>query len=81
NSATVVTQTLRSLTNTVQGMRQDAEQGLADATKTLNGLLGNLQSMNETLRVTGPSDGSRAGLLDQRDALVDQISQYVDVRV
>ncbi|QCI63022.1 flagellar hook-associated protein FlgK [Phreatobacter stygius] len=81
NSATVLTQSLRSLSSTIQGMRQDAEQGLADATKALNGLLGDLQSMNETLRTTSTSDASRAGLLDRRDDLVDQISQYVDVRV
>ncbi|MCZ0735557.1 flagellar hook-associated protein FlgK [Phreatobacter sp. AB_2022a] len=81
NTATVLTQTLRNLSNTVQTMRQDAEQGLSDATRTLNGLLGDLQTMNERLRTTDKSDASRAGLLDQRDALVDQISQYVDVRV
>ena len=81
NTATVLTQTLRNISGTVQSMRQDAEQGLADATRSLNGLLGDLQKMNERLRATPASDGSRAGLLDQRDAIVDQISQYVDVRV
>lgn len=79
NSATVVAQTLRSLSASVQSMREDAEKGLADATTRLNSLLSDLSAVNGRLK-TAFDDQSRVGLLDQRDQLVAQISEYVEVR-
>lgn len=79
NSATVVAQTLRSLSTSTQDMRLDAEKGLADATSRLNTLLGDLSKVNGRLEVSF-TDESRVGLLDQRDALVTQISEYTNVR-
>lgn len=78
NSATVAAQTLRSLSTSVQDMRLDAEQGLADATRNLNGLLDELSKVNSRLSVAF-DDEARVGLLDQRDKLVDDVSQYVSV--
>lgn len=79
NSATVVAQTLRSLSTSTQDMRLDAEKGLADATSRLNTLLDDLSKVNSRLEVSF-TDESRVGLLDQRDALVTQISEYTNVR-
>jgi flagellar hook-associated protein 1 FlgK len=79
NSATVVTQTLRSLSSTTQDMRLDAESGLADATVRLNTLLTDLSKINSRLSVAF-TDESRVGLLDQRDAMVAEIADYVQVR-
>ncbi len=79
NAATVVTQTLRSLSTSTQDMRLDAEKGLADAASRLNTLLGDLSKVNSRLEVSF-TDESRVGLLDQRDALVTQISEYTNVR-
>ena len=79
NSATVVAQTLRSLSTSTQDMRLDAEKGLADATSRLNTLLGDLSKVNARLEVSF-TDESRVGLLDQRDQLVTQISEYTNVR-
>lgn len=79
NSATVVAQTLRSLSTSTQSMRLDAEKGLADATARLNSLLTDLNKVNGRLKVSF-DDESRVGLLDQRDQLVSEISSYVDVR-
>lgn len=79
NSATVVAQTLRSLSSTTQDMRLDAEGGLADATARLNTLLTDLSKINGRLSVAF-TDESRVGLLDQRDAMVAEIADYVQVR-
>lgn len=79
NSATVVAQTLRSLSTSTQAMRLDAEKGLADATSRLNSLLADLSKVNGRLKVSF-DDESRVGLLDQRDQIVSEISSYVDVR-
>jgi flagellar hook-associated protein 1 len=79
NSATVVAQSLRSLSTSVQDMRLDAEKGLADATTRLNTLLTDLSKVNGRLEVSF-TDESRVGLLDQRDALVSEIAEYTNVR-
>lgn len=79
NSATVVAQTLRSLSSATQDMRLDAESGLADATVRLNTLLTDLSKINSRLSVAF-TDESRVGLLDQRDAMVAEIADYVQVR-
>jgi flagellar hook-associated protein 1 FlgK len=79
NSATVVAQTLRSLSSSVQSMRVDAEKGLEDATTRLNALLKDLSDVNSRLK-TAFDDQARVGLLDQRDKLVAEISEYVEVR-
>ncbi|AVO45481.1 flagellar hook-associated protein FlgK [Phreatobacter cathodiphilus] len=79
NSATVVAQTLRSLSSATQDMRLDAESGLADATVRLNTLLTDLSKINARLSVAF-TDESRVGLLDQRDAMVSEIADYVQVR-
>ncbi|MGQ3355886.1 MAG: flagellar hook-associated protein FlgK [Phreatobacter sp.] len=79
NSATVVAQTLRSLSSATQDMRLDAESGLADATVRLNTLLTDLSKINARLSVAF-TDESRVGLLDLRDAMVSEIADYVQVR-
>jgi flagellar hook-associated protein 1 FlgK len=79
NSATVVAQTLRSLSTSTQAMRLDAEKGLSDATARLNSLLSDLSKVNGRLKVSF-DDEARVGLLDQRDQLISEISTYVDVR-
>lgn len=80
NAATVAAQTLRGLSDSVQAMRLDAEKGLGEATARLNSLLADLSKTNDRLKIAF-DDEARVGLLDQRDSLVDEISQYVDLRV
>ncbi|RYE08793.1 MAG: flagellar hook-associated protein FlgK [Hyphomicrobiales bacterium] len=85
--ATVVSQaqamatTLNSLTRDVQGLRQEAETQMSATVDQLNLALTGLQRVNDRLGDLSGDSGSRTALLDQRDRLVSQISELVDVRV
>jgi flagellar hook-associated protein 1 FlgK len=74
-----VVQSLNQGTQQIQAFRTDADSQLADATTQLNALLGQFQTANEAVKA-----GTRAGTdvsdaLDQRDALLKKISEYVPV--
>jgi flagellar hook-associated protein 1 FlgK len=85
--ATVVSQaqamatTLNSLTRDVQGLRQEAETQMSASVDTLNLSISALQKINDRLGDQSVDNSSRATLMDQRDRLVSQISEIIDVRV
>ena len=85
--ATVVSQaqamatTLNSLTRDVQGLRQEAETQIAASVDQLNIAVGALSKINSRLGDQSVDNSTRATLMDQRDRLVTEISEYVDVRV
>jgi flagellar hook-associated protein 1 FlgK len=65
----------------VQGLRQDTETQMASQVTTLNQSLSSLADVNAQLAGGGGNDSERAALEDQRDRLVSQVSEIVDVRV
>ncbi len=78
--AQVLAQTLRNLSGEVQGLRQLAEDSLADAVTEVNDALGRLADLNrEFLSVSGPHPP--ADLLDTRDRYLDRLAELLDVRV
>jgi flagellar hook-associated protein 1 len=85
--ATVVSQaqsmatTLNSLTRDVQGLRQEAETQMSATVDQLNLALTGLQKVNDRLGDLSGDSASRTALLDQRDRLVSQVSELIDVRV
>jgi flagellar hook-associated protein 1 FlgK len=85
--ATVVSQaqamatTLNSLTRDVQQLRQEAENQMSASVDQLNLAVSSLKSVNEKLGDLSSDNASRATLMDQRDRLVSEIAELVDVRV
>ena len=85
--ATVVSQaqamatTLNSLTHDVQGLRQEAETQIAASVDQLNLSLSALKGINDKLGDVSAGQASRATLMDQRDRLISDIAQIMDVRV
>jgi flagellar hook-associated protein 1 FlgK len=79
--AQVLTQQLNSMTSQVQGMRADAELGLADAVAKANNAMAQIAEINKQLSNYNTADSTTASLLDQRDAYIDQLSQLMDVNV
>jgi flagellar hook-associated protein 1 FlgK len=69
---------INSLANAVQALRQNAEQGIADAVASANQILGRVAEVNGLIAA---STGSAADLLDQRDLLLTQLATLVDIRV
>ena len=75
-----VAQSLNSATETVQGLRERADGEMASAVDRLNGLLAQFETVN-----TAIVNGTRAGAdvtdyLDNRDRLLQAISQEVGIR-
>jgi len=81
SSAQVLTQYLNGMTDDIQGLRADAEQGLANAVTNANHAMQQIAAINAQLAGTPKGDASAAVLEDQRDAYVDQLSMLMDVRV
>ncbi|MFV2091605.1 MAG: flagellar hook-associated protein FlgK, partial [Hyphomicrobiales bacterium] len=72
---------LNSLSAQIQDLRQDAENGIAQATDQLNTLLRQVGDVNDRLSLQQNNPDGAAGLLDERDRLVNQISQLLDVNI
>lgn len=81
DTAKLLASRLNQMTSDVQAMRSDAEAQLGDAVVRVNELLTSIADV-QTRILTGTTAGQNpVGLLDQRDTMVDELSQYLDIRV
>jgi flagellar hook-associated protein 1 FlgK len=80
SSAQNMVEALNRLSNTVQGMRQEAEGQMALNVQNLNGMLTSLSEVNTRLLDLGMTGNARATLLDQRDRLVASTAELIDVQ-
>jgi flagellar hook-associated protein 1 FlgK len=76
----VLTQQLNGMTADIQGMRTDAELGIADAVANANEAMQQIARINQQLGSSRAGESTTAALLDQRDSYVQQLSQLMDVR-
>lgn len=81
SNAQNLVETLNRLTKEIQTLRTDSETQLADNVNNLNKMLSSLADINNKLRDFSVQDSARLALLDERDRLVADISELVDVRV
>jgi flagellar hook-associated protein 1 FlgK len=81
SSAQVLAQTLNGMTNDLQALRADAENGIAAAVATANDAMAKISELNAQLAGRNTTSAGDAALADQRDALIDQLSQLMDIRV
>lgn len=72
---------LNSLSGDVQTMRQENESYLRESVDEMNAALQNIQRLNDKILSSSSSPTGTADLEDQRDMYVDQLAQYMDVRV
>ncbi|HEY5797173.1 MAG TPA: flagellar hook-associated protein FlgK [Bosea sp. (in: a-proteobacteria)] len=70
---------LNTLSDGVQALRAQAESGIASAVTQVNNLLGALTNVNSRI-VGSPNDTAVAGLKDQRDLILSELSQYIDIK-
>lgn len=70
---------LNGLSSGVQAQRNQAEAGIGTAVSRLNELLGSLTNVNSRI-VNGGGSSGEADLRDQRDRIVSEIAQYVDIK-
>ena len=81
NSAQLLTQQLNQLSGSIQGLRANAELGIADAVNKANEAMTQIASLNQQIAGSTPGDSATAALLDQRDSYIDQLSQLMDINV
>lgn len=79
DAASALATRLNGLSDGVQAQRQQAEANIGEAVKKTNSLLESLTTLNA--RITGrPQDAGTAELKDQRDRVVAELAQYMDIK-
>ncbi|MGX5737100.1 flagellar hook-associated protein FlgK [Bosea thiooxidans] len=79
DAATGLARQLNTLSTGVQTLRNQAETGIANGVAKVNELLGALTDVNARI-VARPNDNTTADLRDQRDRILSELSQYVDIK-
>ena len=81
SNAQLLTQQLNSMTTSIQGLRENAELGIADAVSQVNDALSHIAQLNTQLEATTTLDSSAASMMDQRDNYIDKLSKLMDINV
>src|SRR5262249_10398095 len=81
NAAQALVQQLNSATLSIQGLRTQADQGIADDGQKVNQALKQIADINQHVAGTNANDSAAAALEDQRDQAIDQIASLLDIRV
>ena len=79
-SAGTVAQSLNGANTTVQKARLEADQAIAASANNINALLQRFQVANQTVIKTDSDQAARNDALDQRDAILQELSQEIGIR-
>lgn len=79
--AQIMATRLNQTAESVQGLRADAERAIGDAVDSLNSLLQRLETVNTQIASTAARPGFSSDLFDQRDQLLSDMSQLLDITV
>jgi flagellar hook-associated protein 1 FlgK len=81
NQARLMAQSLSSMTQDIQAMREDADRGLQDTVDRANAALQGIATINSRI-ASVPSNGEvPPDYLDQRDRYISDLAEVMDVRV
>jgi flagellar hook-associated protein 1 FlgK len=80
-AAQSLAQQLNSATASIQGLRTQADQGIASDVQQANDALQQIAQINQQLQANDPSDSSTALLENQRDQDISQLAQLMSIRV
>ncbi|SMX47247.1 flagellar hook-associated protein FlgK [Actibacterium lipolyticum] len=70
-----------NISDEIQTLRAEAEQGINAQVRTLNTRLEQIADLNHQIRLQDGSGNDTAALMDQRQVLVDDLAEIVPVRV
>ena len=79
DSASQLASRLNTLSDGVQALREEAESGIGAGVTQVNNLLNALTSVNARI-VGSPNDPAMANLKDQRDLILSDLSEYIDIK-
>jgi flagellar hook-associated protein 1 len=74
-------QNLNATSSSIQSVRSQCEQGIADDVQQANTELQQIAQINQQLSGGSPSDGTTASLEDTRDQAINQLAQLMDIHV
>jgi flagellar hook-associated protein 1 len=74
-------QNLNAMSSSIQSLRSQCEQGIADDVRQVNTELQQIAQINQQLSGGSPSDGTTASLEDTRDQAINQLAQLMDIHV
>jgi flagellar hook-associated protein 1 len=80
-AAQELTQNLNSMTSTIQQLRTQAEQGIANGVQSANGLLQQIAQINQQLEGASTTGSAQASLEDQRGQDITELTQLMNVNV
>jgi len=81
NAAQALAQQLNSATSSLQSLRTQADQGIANDVQQANVALQQIAKINQQLTTSSANDSATATLEDQRDQAIDQLAKLMDIRV
>lgn len=81
SSAADLAHTLNRLSGSVQDLRRETEERISGTVAQLNNSLTSLADVNSKLADNSLEAGSKSGLFDERDRLVADIAEIIDVQV
>ncbi len=81
NLATSLANQLNSLSTKIQDFRGEAENGIERSVNSVNRLIAELASVNKKIGVSAPISSGSQALLDQRDQIITEMSQYLELNV
>lgn len=79
--AQVLVQSLNSMSQDVQILRTEAEQGIAGSVRTINDALQRIEEINTTILSVAGNSEVPADLLDERDRNIDLLAKEIDIQV
>lgn len=78
--AHTLTARMNAMSAEIQSMRAEAEQALAEGVNRINTILGDMEEITTQIVAFSASGRSPAALLDERDTLVMELSELMDIR-
>ena len=81
SAAQTLTNQLNSATDSIQSLRSEADQGIANDIQQANNALQQIANINQQLAGGSPNDSAQALLENQRDQSINQLSKLMNVRV
>ena len=78
-AATNLANGLNSASTTVQNVREQADTGIANSVNTINNILGQFTQVNQTIMQGTQSGADITDALDQRNSLLQQLSNQIGI--
>lgn len=80
NTATDVTTEFADLSEHVETLRSEADSEIAAGVDRVNAALDRIVSLNASIAKAGPNSAEAAALYDERDRMLDTISEYLPIQ-